>query len=112
MITGGAAFLNKKITIPEADAIAACTLSKLQNSAASPDKSKAILMEFYEQLKKVETSAPPKDFKIVDEWNQYGRVDCVQSVKSNCDIVRDTIGKFKKTVLSQEKGDTSDAKPE
>ena len=50
-------------------------------------------MEFYEQLKKVETSAPPKDFKIVDEWNQYGRVDCVQRVKSNCDIVRDTIKK-------------------
>lgn len=112
MITGGAAFLNKKIIIPEADAIAAYTLSKIQNSAASPDKSKAILMEFYEQLKKVETTAPPKDFKIVDEWNQRCHIDYIQSVKSNCDIVADTISKFQKAVLSQEKGDTSDAKPE
>lgn len=112
MITGGAAFLNKKIIIPEADAIAAYTLSKLQNSAASPDKSKAILMEFYEQLKKVETSAPPKDFKIVDEWSQYGRVDCIKITKSNSEIATDTIGKLKKKFWSQEKGDTSDAKPE
>lgn len=37
MITGGAAFLNKKITIPEADAIAARTLSKLQNSEPTKD---------------------------------------------------------------------------
>ena len=112
MITGGAAFLNKKIIIPEADAIAAYTLSKLQNSAASPDKSKAILMEFYEQLKKVETTAPPKDFKIVDEWSQYGRVDCIKITKSNSEIATDTIGKLKKKFWSQEKGDTSDAKSE
>lgn len=112
MITGGAAFLNKKIIIPEADAIAAYTLSKLQNSAASPDKSKAILMEFYEQLKKVETTAPPKDFKIVDEWSQYGRVDCVTITKSNSEIATDTIGKLKKKFWSQEKGDTSDGKAE
>ncbi len=103
MITGGAAFLNKKITIPEVDAIAACVLSKLQNSGDSPDKSKAILMEFYEQLKKVETSAPPKDFKIADEWSQYG---CVEYLAP--------IGKRNgKTIFGhQEKGDTSDAKPE
>lgn len=113
MITGGAAFLNKKITIPEADAIAAYTLSKLQNSAASPDKSKAILMEFYEKMRKGDTSTPPNDFKIVDEWNQYGRVDyCIQSIKSNCDIAADTINKLKKKFWSHEKGDTSDAKPE
>lgn len=37
IITGGAAFLNKKITIPEADAIAARTLSKLQNSEPTKD---------------------------------------------------------------------------
>lgn len=37
MITGGATFLNKKITIPEADAIAARTLSKLQNSEPTKD---------------------------------------------------------------------------
>lgn len=103
MITGGAAFLNKKIIIPEADAIVAYTLSKIQNSAASPDKSKAILMEFYEQLKKVETTAPPKDFKIVDEWSQYGHVDYLTP-----------IGKRNgKTIFGhQEKGDASDAKPE
>ena len=36
-------------------------------------------MELYEQLKKVEPSTPPKDFKIVDEWNQYGHVNCVEA---------------------------------
>lgn len=112
MITGGAACPNKKITVSEADAIAACTLSKLQNSAASPDKSKAILMEFYEQLRKVDTATPPNDFKIVDEWNQYGHMDYIQNVKSNCDIATDTINKLKKKFWSHEKGDTSDAKPE
>nr|DAU02377.1 MAG TPA: hypothetical protein [Caudoviricetes sp.] len=113
MITGGAASLNKKITLPEADAIAACTLSKLQKSGDSPDKSKAILMEFYEKMRKSDASTPPNDFKIVDEWNQYGRVDyCIQSVKSNCEVVTDTIGKLKKKFWSQEKGDISDAKPE
>lgn len=66
MITGGADYLNKKLTIPDSDEIIADTLRKLQSSD-SPDKSKAILMELYEQLKKVETSTPPKDFKIVDE---------------------------------------------
>ena len=55
MITGGAAFLNKKITIPEADAIAACTLSKLQHSE------------------------PITDLTIIDEWNQCGHVNCVES---------------------------------
>ncbi len=88
MITGGANCPNKKITVSEADAIAACMLSKLQNSE------------------------PTKDLTLTDEWNQCCHIDYIQSVKSNCDIVRDTIGKFKKTVLSQEKGDTSDAKPE
>lgn len=56
LITGGAVFLNKKITIPEADAIAACALSKLQKSGDSPDKSKEILMEFYEKMRKGDTS--------------------------------------------------------
>lgn len=112
MITGGAEYLNKKITLPEADALAAYTLSKLQNSGDSPDKSKAILMEFYEKMRKVDTSTPPNDFKIVDEWNQYGRVDYIQSVTSNSEIATDTIGKLKKKFWSQEKGDTSDAKPE
>lgn len=88
MITGGANCPNKKITVSEADAIAACMLSKLQNSE------------------------PTKDLTLTDEWNQCGHMDFIQSVKSNCDIVADTIGKFKKAVLSQEKGDTSDAKPE
>lgn len=37
LITGDADYLNKKITIPEADAIAACTLSKLQNSEPTKD---------------------------------------------------------------------------
>lgn len=112
MITGGADYLNKKLTIPESDEIIADTLRKLQSSAASPNKSKAILMEFYEQLKKVETSAPPKDFKIIDEWNQYSHVDYIQSTKSNREIVTDTIGKLQKKFWSQEKGDISDAKPE
>lgn len=102
MITGGAEYLNKKLTIPESDAIIARALSKLQSSD-SPDKSKAVLMEFYEQLKKVETSTPPKDFKIADEWNQYGHVEYLTP-----------IGKRNgKTIFGhQEKGDTSDAKPE
>ena len=55
MITGGADYLNKKLTIPESDAIVACALSKLQSSN-SPDKSKAILMEFYEKMRKGDTS--------------------------------------------------------
>lgn len=102
LITGGAEYLNKTLTIPESDAIIARALSKL-HSSDSPDKSKAILMELYEQLKKVETSAPPKDFKIIDEWNQYGRVEYLAP-----------IGKRNgKTIFGhQEKGDTSDAKPE
>lgn len=102
MITGGAEYLNKKLAIPESDKIIADTLRKLQSSD-SPDKSKAILMELYEQLKKVETSTPPKDFKIVDEWNQYGHVDYLTP-----------IGKRNgKTIFGhQEKGDISDAKPE
>ena len=111
LITGGADYLNKKLTIPESDAIIARALSKLQSSD-SPDKSKAVLMELYEQLKKVEASVPPKDFKIIDEWNQYGRVDCIQSVTSNSEIATDTIGKLKKKFWSQEKGDTSDGKAE
>lgn len=102
MITGGADYLNKKLTIPDSDEIIADTLRKLQSSD-SPDKSKAILMELYEQLKKVKTSTPPKDFKIVDEWNQHGHVDYLT-----------LIGKRNgKTIFGhQEKGDTSDAKPE
>lgn len=111
MITGGADYLIKKLTIPDSDEIIADTLRKLQSSD-SPDKSKAILMELYEQLKKVETSTPPKDFKIVDEWNQYGHVDYIQSVISNSEIATDTIGKLKKKFWSQEKGDTSDGKAE
>lgn len=111
IITGGAEYLNKTLTIPESDAIIARALSKLQSSD-SPDKSKAVLMEFYEQLKKVETTAPPKDFKIVDEWSQYGRVDCIKITKSNSEIATDTIGKLKKKFWSQEKGDTSDGKAE
>lgn len=60
MITGGATFLNKKIIIPEADAIAACTLSKLQNS--EPTKDVTIT-----------------DLTITDWWNQCGHVNCVES---------------------------------
>lgn len=103
MITGGAEYLNKKITLPEADALAAYTLSKLQNSGDSPDKSKAILMEFYEKMRKDDTSTPPNDFKIVDEWNQYGHMEYLT-----------LIGKRNgRTIFGhQEKGDTSDAKPE
>ena len=56
MITGGADYLNKKLTIPESDAIVACALSKLQSSGDSPDKSKAILMEFYEKMRKGDAS--------------------------------------------------------
>lgn len=66
MITGGADYLNKKLTIPESDEIIADTLRKLQSSD-SPDKSKAILMGLYEQLRKVDTSTPPKNLKITDE---------------------------------------------
>ena len=88
MITGGADCPNKKITVSEADTIAACTLSKLQHSE------------------------PTKDFTIVDEWNQCGHMDYIQSVKSNCDIATDTVNKLKKKFWSQEKGDISDAKPE
>ena len=93
MITGGAASPNEKITVSEADAIAACTLSKLQKS--EPTKDVTIT-----------------DLTITDWWNQCGHTDDIQSGKSNCDIVTDTIGKLKKKFWSQEKGDTSDAKPE
>ena len=48
MITGGADHLNKKITLPEADVIAACRLSKLKNTE------------------------PIRDLTITDEWNQTG----------------------------------------
>lgn len=112
MITGGAEYLNKKLTIPATDEIIACVLSKLQTSGGSPDKSKTILMEFYEKMRKSDIATPPNDFKIVDEWNQYGHVDYIQSTKSNCDITANTIGKLKKKFWSQEKGDISDAKPE
>lgn len=74
LITGGADYLNKKLTIPESDKIVADTLRKLKNmDAASPDKSKAILLEFYEKMKDA-SSGLKKDFKIVDEWNQYGHL--------------------------------------
>lgn len=88
MITGGTNCPNKTIAVSEADAIAAGILSKLKNTK------------------------PTKEFTIVDEWNQYGRVDCIHSVQSNCEIATDTINKLKKKFLSQEKGDASDAKPE
>ena len=90
MITGGAASSNKKITLSEADTIAACTLSKLQHSE------------------------PITDLTIIDEWNQCGHMeDYIQNVQSNCGVVTNTIGKLKKMVWpQQEKGDTSDAKPE
>lgn len=79
LITGGADYLNKKLTIPESDKIVADTLRKLKNmDAASPDKSKAILLEFYEKMKDA-SSGLKKDFKIVDEWNQYGHVNCVEA---------------------------------
>lgn len=55
MITGDAASSNKKITLSEADTIAACTLSKLQHSE------------------------PITDPTIIDEWNQCGHVNCVES---------------------------------
>ena len=93
LITGGAASPNKKITVSEADAIASCALSKLQNS--EPTKEVTIT-----------------DLTITDWWNQCGHMDYIPSVKSNCDIVTDTIGKLQKKFWSQEKGDTSDAKPE
>lgn len=79
MITGGAEYLNKKLTIPATDEIIACVLSKLQTSGGSPDKSKAILMEFYEKMRKSDIATPPNNFKIIDEWNQYGHVNCVES---------------------------------
>ena len=67
LITGGADYLNKKITIPASDEIVADTLRKLNNTdAASPDKSKAILLAFYEKMKDASSSLK-KDFKIVDE---------------------------------------------
>ena len=67
LITGGADYLNKKITIPASDEIVADTLRKLNNTdAASPDKSKAILLAFYEKMKDA-SSGLKKDFKIVDE---------------------------------------------
>lgn len=77
MITGGADYLNKKLGIPASDEIIADTLRKLNNTdAASPDKSKAILLEFYEKMKDA-SSGLKKDFKIVDEWNQYDHVNCI-----------------------------------
>lgn len=59
-----------------------------------------------------QNSAQIKDLTITDWWNQCGHMDDIQSVKSNCDIVTDTIGKLQKKFWSQEKGDTSDTKPE
>lgn len=57
LITGGADYLNKKLMIPESDEIIADTLRKLKTQdAASPDKSKAILLEFYEKMRKGDTS--------------------------------------------------------
>ena len=80
LITGGADYLNKKLTIPASDEIVADTLRKLRNTdAASPDKSKAILLEFYEKMKKGAPSTPTKDLKIIDEWNQYGHVNYVET---------------------------------
>lgn len=62
LITGGADYLNKKLTIPASDEIIADTLRKLKNmDAASPDKSKAILLEFYEKMKDA-SSGLKKDF--------------------------------------------------
>ena len=79
LITGGADYLNKKLTIPESDEIVVDTLRKLRNTdGASPDKSKAILLEFYEKMKDA-SSGLKKDFKIVDEWNQYGHVNGVEA---------------------------------
>lgn len=79
MITGGADYLNKKLTILKSDDIISDALRKLRNpDAVSPDESKAILMEFYEKMKDASGSLK-KDFKIVDEWNQYGHVNCVES---------------------------------
>lgn len=60
MITGGADCPNKKITVSEADAIAAYILSKLQNS--EPTKDVTIT-----------------DLTITDWWNQCGHVNCVES---------------------------------
>ena len=52
LITGGADYLNKKLRITASDEIIADTLRKLNNTdAASPDKSKAILLAFYEKMK-------------------------------------------------------------
>ena len=69
-------------------------------------------MEFYEKMRKSDIATPPNDFKIVDEWNQCGHMDFIQSIKSNREIVTDTIGKLQKKFWPQEKGDISDAKPE
>ena len=88
LITGGTDYLNKKLRIPASDEIIADTLRKLKNmDAASPDKSKAILLEFYEKMRKGAPSTPTNDFKIVDEWNQYGHVNYVPGVKPNCEVV-------------------------
>lgn len=79
MITGGADYLNKKLAIPKSDEIIADALRKLRNpDAASPDESEAILLEFYEKMKDA-SSGLKKDFKIVDERNQYGHVNCVET---------------------------------
>ena len=62
LITGGTDYLNKKLRIPASDEIIADTLRKLKNmDAASPDKSKAILLEFYENMKDA-SSGLKKDF--------------------------------------------------
>ena len=84
MITGGADCSNKKIAVSEADAIAACILSKLQNSEPTMD-------------------VTITDLTITDWWNQYGHMEYLTP-----------IGKRNgKTIFGrQEKGDTSDAKPE
>lgn len=79
LITGGADYMNKKLTIPKSDEIIADALRKLRNpDAASPDESEAILLEFYEKMKDA-SSGLKKDFKIVDERNQYGHVNCVET---------------------------------
>lgn len=62
LITGGADYLNKKLRIPASDEIIADTLRKLKNmDAASPDKSKVILLEFYGKMKDA-SSGLKKDF--------------------------------------------------
>ena len=57
LITGGSDYLNKKLTILKSDEIISDALRKLRNpDAASPDESKAILLEFYEKMRKGDTS--------------------------------------------------------